>query len=140
PNWPDFPDPSFTQIFTDFETPPNMGMNLYGQRVRAFVVPPTNGNYSFWISSDDTSQLFLSTDEDPAHIVSIAGVPGWTGSRQWSNYPQQQSAPVALEGARRYYLEAIMQQGFGGDNLAVRWQLPDGTFEEPLTAMGPSGT
>src|SRR6516165_5363759 len=33
-----------------------------------------------------------------------------------------------------------MQQGFGGDNLAVRWQLPDGSFEEPLTALGASGT
>jgi hypothetical protein len=140
PNWPDFPDPSFTQIFTDFETPANIGMNLYGQRVRAYVVPPTNGNYTFWISSDDTSQLFLSTDEDPTHKQSIAGVPGWTNTRQWSNYPQQQSPAITLEGSRRYYIEAIMQQGFGGDNLAVRWQLPDGSFEEPLTAIGPSGT
>ena len=45
-----------------------------------------------------------------------------------------------LEGGRRYYLEAVMQEGGGGDNLAVRWQLPGGTLEEPLPANSPRGT
>jgi hypothetical protein len=42
------------------------------------------------------------------------------------------SAAIYLEGGRRYYLEALMVQGTGGDNLTVRWQLPDGSIEEPI--------
>src|SRR6516162_7857911 len=33
-----------------------------------------------------------------------------------------------------------MQQATGTDNLAVRWQLPTGTNEEPLGAVSPAGT
>jgi hypothetical protein len=140
PNWPDNPDAAYTKIFTTFETEVNTGKNYYGQRVRTFVVPPTTGNYTFWISSDDTSDLFLSTDEDPLNKRFVVGVATWTSSRQWTKEADQQSSPIFLEAGRRYYLEALMQQGTGGDNLAVRWQLPDGSFEEPLPASSPAGT
>ena len=139
PNWPDLPNAGYTRIFTNFETESNF-LDNYGQRVRTFVVPPTNGNYTFWIATDDSSTLFLSTDEDPVNAVPIAGETGWAGSRDWTREAGQQSAPVLLEGGRRYYLEAQMQEGSGGDNLAVRWQLPTGAFEEPLTAVTPAGT
>ncbi len=33
-----------------------------------------------------------------------------------------------------------MVEGGGGDNLAVRWQMPNGNFEEPLTAQSAAGT
>jgi hypothetical protein len=140
PNWPDNPNPAYTKIYTNFQTEVNTGLNYYGQQLRTFVVPPTNGNYVFWISSDDTSELFVSTDETPANKASVASVTSWTASEAWTDEPNQQSAPRYLEGGRRYYIEAIMQQGTGGDNLAVRWQLPDGTFEEPMTAVSPAGT
>ena len=140
PNWPNNPDPAFTKIYTNFETDVNTGMNYYGQRLRAFVVPPTNGDYVFWISSDDTSELFVSTDETPQNKVPNCWVTSWTDSRDWYEEPNQQGPPVFLQAGQRYYVEAIMQQGTGGDNLAVRWQLPNGTFEEPLPASSVAGT
>lgn len=140
PNWPNSPNPAYTRVYTNFEADANTGMNDYGQRMRAFVVPPTDGNYTFWVASDDNSDLFLSTDESPLNKHLIAWVATWTASREWTKEPNQQSAPVPLQGGRRYYLEAIMQQGTGGDNLAVRWQIPDGTFEEPLPSFSPAGT
>lgn len=139
PDWPDRPNPVYTKVFTNFEAEIDF-LDAYGQRARTFVVPPVDGDYRFWIASDDNSTLFLSTDEDPANKMPIAGVPGWTNPREWSIYPEQMSGPVRLEGRRRYYLEALMVEGGGGDNLAVRWQLPNGTFEEPLTASSPAGT
>src|SRR2546429_1231350 len=54
------------------------------------------GSYTFWISSDDNSTLFLSTDETPAKVQTIAYVPGWTTSREWTKYAEQQSAPLSL--------------------------------------------
>jgi hypothetical protein len=140
PNWPDNPDPNFSDILTDFETQTNTGMTYYGQRLRAFVVPPTNGVYTLAIASDDTSELLLSPDEEPARATPIAWVATSTNPRQWTKETNQQSAPITLQAGRRYYLEALMQQGTGPDNLAVRWQLPNGTFEEPLSAMSAAGT
>jgi len=140
PNWPNNPTTNYTRTFASFETEVNTGISYYGQRLRAFVVPPASGNYTFWIASDDTSLLSLSSTESPANSTPIARVNTWTNSREWTRETNQQSAAVYLEAGRRYYLEALMQQGEGGDNLAVRWQLPGGAIEEPLASAGAPGT
>ncbi|RYD89365.1 MAG: hypothetical protein EOP50_17650, partial [Sphingobacteriales bacterium] len=53
--------------------PSNVGDN-FNQRFRTFLVPPTTGSYTFWIASDDQSELLLSTDETVANLRSIASV------------------------------------------------------------------
>src|SRR2546422_479435 len=130
-----FPNnPAFDEVITvGFEAPTDVDDN-YGQRMTAYVTPPTTGSYVFWIASDDNSTLFLSTTDQPANKQVIASVPGWTTSRQWGKYAQQQSSAVSLIGGQRYYIEALMKEGGGGDNLAVRWQLPNATIEEPIPA------
>jgi hypothetical protein len=140
PNWPNNPTASYTHVFTNFETELNTGMTYYGQRLRTFVVPPTNGFYTFWIASDDTSVLLLSTNEDPANEASIASVTAWTDWRDFTEEANQQSSLINLQGGQRYYLEALMQQQGGGDNLTVQWELPDGTIELPLATGSASGT
>ena len=105
----------------------------YGQRLRGFVVPPATGTYLFWIASDDASSLSISTDEDPANAAPIAYVAGYTNFREWDREPNQLSAPIPLEAGRRYYMEVLHKEGAGGDNLSVRWQLPSGDIEEPIT-------
>ena len=105
--------------------------------MRGYVHPPTTGDYTFWIASDDNSELWLSTDEDPAHKVLIASVPEWTSSREWTRFASQQSAPITLMAGRKYYIEALAKEGGGGDNLAVRWQLPGGVWENPADPGAP---
>jgi len=139
-NWPNNPAAPFTHLFASFETDVNTGMNNYGQRLRAFVVPPTNGYYIFSIASDDNSLLLLSTNEDPANATRLAGVSNWTPWRNFSVESGQLSSPIFLQGGQRYYLEALMQQGGGGDNLTVQWQLPNGMIELPLTTGTAAGT
>jgi regulation of enolase protein 1 (concanavalin A-like superfamily) len=139
-NWPNNPAGAYTHVFTTFETEVNSGMNNYGQRLRGFVVPPVTGNYVFWIASDDASDLFISTDETPQNERLVASVSTWTSWRQFSKEPNQQSAPIYLQAGQRYYLEGLMQQGGGGDNLTVQWQLPDGTVELPLASGSAAGT
>ena len=94
PNWPNNPDPTYTQIFPGFETEVNDGINYWGQRLRAFVVPPTNGNYTFWIASDDTSLLLLSTNENPANETPIAAVSGWTS---WRNFTTESGSAILAD-------------------------------------------
>ncbi len=135
-NNPVFPDsPSTSELWTNsFEAPSNTGINSYGQRLRGYIVPPVSGNYVFWISSDDNGTLFVSTDDTPANKRVVAWVASWTGSREWTREANQQSLPITLEAGKVYYTEALMAQGGGGDNLAVRWQLPNATIEEPMPA------
>jgi len=139
PNWPNNPNAAYTQVFTNFETETNL-LDGYGQRLRGFVVPPTNGFYTFWIASGDNSSLFLSADENSTNRQLLCYVSSATNPRQWTKEPNQMSAPVFLEAGRRSYIEAVQKDASGGDNLAVRWQLPNGVIEEPLTAMSAAGT
>jgi hypothetical protein len=126
--------PTGSSALTSFEIPINV-MEQYGTRVRGYVVPPITGSYIFWISGDDNCQLFLSTSASAMSKVLIASVPGWTNSREWSNYPAQQSVPVMLTAGVEYYIEALHKENGGGDNLAVGWQLPGGVLERPIPGM-----
>jgi regulation of enolase protein 1 (concanavalin A-like superfamily) len=139
-NWPNNPAATYTHVFTTFETEVNTGINNYGQRLRGFVVPPAAGNYVFWVASDDNSMLLLSTNEDPVNATRIAGVSNWTPWRNFSVEAGQQSGPIYLQAGQRYYLEGLMQQGGGGDNLTVQWQLPSGIVELPLASGSAAGT
>ncbi|MBK8000335.1 MAG: hypothetical protein IPK15_16840 [Verrucomicrobia bacterium] len=130
---PSFPNsPSLETIQSIFEAPTEFAEN-YGQRMRALLLPPITGNYTFWIASDDGGALYLSSNDNPASKVQIATVNAWTSSREWTKEPNQQSATnIFLTAGQRYYIEALQKEGGGGDNLAVRWRLPNGTIEEPI--------
>ena len=123
--------PSSISQLTLFEAPSNIGYN-YGARVRGYICPPQTGNYTFWIAADDASELWLSTDDNPANKVRIAYNLSYTNFRQWDKYASQKSVSVYLRVGYRYYVEALHKQGYGSDNLAVAWQLPDGTLEAPM--------
>src|SRR5690606_7981549 len=69
--------PTVRGQLTTFEAPPYHADN-YGQRLAARLVAPESGNYKFWIASDDHSELWLSTDDNPANKVKIASVSGAT--------------------------------------------------------------
>ena len=101
--------------------PENTGVNDYGQRVQGYLYAPVTGNYNFWIASDDNSQLWLSTSANPSNAVMIADVTSNTGFEQWTAETTQQSASISLVAGQRYYIEALMKQGGGGDNLSVAW-------------------
>ncbi|RZK27495.1 MAG: hypothetical protein EOO61_23365, partial [Hymenobacter sp.] len=124
--------PSSTSQLTQFEAPSNIGDN-YGARIRGYICPPQTGNYTFWIASDDASELWLSTDDNPTGKAKIAYVPSYTGFRQWDKYASQKSGFVYLQAGRKYYIEALHKEGNGADNLSVAWQLPNGTFEAPVS-------
>ncbi|MCX8156061.1 MAG: lamin tail domain-containing protein [Verrucomicrobiae bacterium] len=131
---PDYPSsPAEFSYITLFEGPVNIG-ERYGTRIRGYLIPPQTGNYIFWIASDNASQLLLSTNEMPANKRLLATVQNYTGSREWTKEPNQQSAPVSLVAGQRYYVEVLHVEGTGGDNIAVGWQLPDGTLNRPITS------
>jgi hypothetical protein len=118
-----------------FDCPTNFGDN-YGERIRGYITAPTTGNYTFWISSDDNSELWLSTNENPGNARKIAGIASdrWTNHNVWDTYPSQQSHQISLTGGKKYYIEVLHKEGTGGDNLSVGWQGPGitGDVERPI--------
>jgi len=128
---PDFPgNPDGTSSRTSFEAPTNWADD-YGGRISGYVHPPQTGSYRFWICSDDNSELWLSYDENPANATRIAFEDSWADSRNWQT-GNEQSAYISLQAGRKYYIEALMAEGWGGDNLAVTWSGPGVTYGVPI--------
>ena len=126
--------PTNTAILTQFESARNIG-DSYGARIRGYICPPQDGDYTFRISGDDACQLWLSSDEDASHKVMIAGFAGWTNYHEWAKYATQQSSSVALLAGHRYYIEALHKQAGGADNVSVAWTLPNGQQEVPIPGI-----
>src|SRR5690606_20563893 len=89
-------------IITLFEAPQNTGDN-YGTRIRGYICPPVSGSYTFWISGNDRTELWLSTSDNPGNKQRIAYTDGYTDVRQWNKFGSQESAPVTLTANQRYY-------------------------------------
>ncbi len=130
----DFPDnPTGSWTLNILELPRTKPTELsaladdYGARLQGSIWPPASGDYTFWITGDNGSEFWLSTDADPANVVMMCEVPGteWTDAREWAKFPNDQtSSAVSLKGGRAYYFDVLMKEGGGGDGVAVGWGGP----------------
>ena len=143
--FPSYPDhPSDADLQTSFEAPSNIG-DYYLTRMRGYLHPPVTGDYTFWIASDNSSELWLSANEDPALVKRIAFIAEglWVDPREWQRYASQKSESVFLRSDRIYYIEAFQEQITQNDHLAVAWQGPgmsrrviDGRYLTPWIGRG----
>jgi hypothetical protein len=146
-HWTQVTSPDMTCTLPRFECPADWS-EQYATRVSGYLHPPVSGKYTFWIASDDGSELYLATTREPASKKKIAEVTDWTDNCEWDKFPSQKSAPVVLEKGKTYYIEALQVEGGGGDNLAVAWQYPgqectviDGRYLSPAgTGKGKTGS
>ena len=121
-NQVNFPNnPSGSEQLSSFEAYSDIGYE-YGARIRGYLHPPATGMYRFWIASDDQSELWLSSDENPTNKVRIALVPERTSQREWTKYPEQKSAAISLVAGRNYYIEALHKEDRDTDHLSVGWR------------------
>lgn len=120
-NYPN--SPSEIGTLTSFDAPDDYADN-YGTRVRGFISPTQSGNYLFNLTSDDASELFLSTDASSSNKVMIASVAGWTGTTEHTKYTTQTSSSISLVAGQNYYVELLHKEGTGGDHFQVYWQTP----------------
>jgi len=129
-NWPDFPhNPTGTLELTLFEGPTNRA-EQFGARIRAWLCAPVTGDYKFWIATDDNGELWLSSDEDPANKQLISWVNAWASPRNWTDADVIPSGLIPLVAGQKYYIEALMKEGGGSDNIAVGWTTPfDNTIQ-----------
>ncbi|MBI1225087.1 MAG: DUF4347 domain-containing protein [Bacteroidetes bacterium] len=120
-NYPNNPDEA--GLLTSFDSPNNIG-DSYGTRVRGYLSPTQTGTYSFNVTSDDYSELYLSTSADPNNKVLIASVNGYTSVAEYTKYASQTSANINLVAGVNYYIELLYKEGGGDDHFEVYWKTP----------------
>jgi hypothetical protein len=108
---------------TALDMPQNWA-DAYGERLSGYLIAPTTGSYTFWICSDDDSELWLSTTSSPANKVLI----GYQNARRAPGYQQwgkvAKSAAIPLTAGQKYYIEALHKDGGGADHCSVGWAKP----------------
>jgi len=135
-----FPDsPDQDELRAGMDRPDWGEKDYWGARARAYLTPVETGDYTFWIASDDDSELWLSTDADAANAAKICSVEGWCNYQNWTGSGEspganRQSAPVSLVAGEKYYIEMLFSDGTGGGHGSVGWAGPGlGTTPTVLT-------
>jgi hypothetical protein len=75
--------PSRKQYLQTFDDNQDLSVNS-SERTYGYFVPPTTGNYIFYVASDDASALWLSTNSDPANVFEIAQNQAWMYHNDWT--------------------------------------------------------
>ena len=111
-----------------------------GQRLRGYIIPPSTGNYYFWLSANNAAQLWISNDAEPVNKVlrSTVAAPG-SAAQVWDSQTSQKSPWLALIGGRKYYYEIlhISPAGSATDNVALGY-FKDTTGNSAAIANGTS--
>ncbi|MEM6316041.1 MAG: GEVED domain-containing protein [Bacteroidota bacterium] len=123
--------PNETSTLDRFEASP-LTTSENTQRIRGFICPPQTGLYTFWIASNEPSQLWLSTNGQTKNKRQIALVKQSTRANQWNKYASQQSDPILLVAGTNYYIEGLAN---GGGHFSVGWKLPDKSLDRPISGQ-----
>ena len=128
----DYPDnPDAVTALSSFESSSNIG-DFLGQRISGFLHAPETGPYQFFLSANDSAELWLSNSADPSDRQLIASVNSATAPQQWDAQASQASSVVVLAAGQQYYIEALHKESSGADHLAVGWVQPGETTIEVI--------
>uniref|UniRef100_A0A7M6DPA1 Uncharacterized protein n=1 Tax=Clytia hemisphaerica TaxID=252671 RepID=A0A7M6DPA1_9CNID len=131
---PSYPNsPTRTGRIDNLDLTKNIGGN-YAARLQTYFVAPQSGNFDFVASCDDECEVFLSTDDKESNKQKIISVSDYTSYQQWDKNAEQKSGPIQLESGKKYYMEAVMREAGGSDNLSVGVYQPNGVSLLPITS------
>ncbi|NJL19283.1 MAG: hypothetical protein HC901_03095 [Bdellovibrionaceae bacterium] len=114
--------PTNSTWLSSLQSPVNTG-DWFGTRLRGYIIAPQTGTYRFYISSDDNSDLWLSSNASAFAAQRIALNPGWSSLNNWTVHSQQASGNISLTAGEKYYFEAYQCDGTGGDHVSVGWSI-----------------
>jgi hypothetical protein len=112
--------------------------DYFATRSRGYITPTVSGDYTFWISSRTSAELWLSSDSAKGKYAKqrLAAIDtalggghgiGASESNLWDRFSSQRSAPVHLQAGQTYYIEVLHQHGHTLDaHSSVAWALNDG--------------
>jgi hypothetical protein len=95
-------------------------MENYVGRVEGFLIPPSNGVYRFFVGSDDASQLWMNTNEvNSTAVTGKVMIASAASANLGYVNPPSVSPWIALKAGQRYYVEALLKEGTGGDYISA---------------------
>jgi hypothetical protein len=115
-------------------------LDLYGQRIRGLIVPPRTGQWRFWLSSDDASQLLLSNSPSAFGKKKIAEVNRPTILRDFDAYASQKSEWISLIAGESYYYEILHKEGVALDHVSVAWEYQPAGINYAAASQGATAT
>jgi hypothetical protein len=116
-----FPDNSTVitkdDILLETMTPKTFTTN-YGQYINGYFKAPYSGTYTFWLTSDDASQVYLSTDSTSANKKLLIDYTSWSDYNDFITKNIKSNA-TTLVGGSYYYMEVKHVQGGGNDHFGL---------------------
>ena len=92
----------------------------FGLRIFGFLSPIESGDYSFYLDTSETSELWLSLDSKPENSKLIANS---TSGVEWKF--DSRASKVSLFAGKLYYLEVLLKHGKYEEkfhNFEVKWK------------------
>ena len=96
----------------------------YGAEISGYLTPKQEADYIFYLSSNDHSELWLSSNEDTNKLERIAKRDGVTRFRDFDAGGSEstgRSVAIRLEAGKRYAIKALLREDTGLDHLSVSW-------------------
>ncbi len=89
----------------------------YGGTIVGHFIPPTSGNWIFYVSADDDGQLLMNTNgPNSSGAVIVRFAPGCCRALAAGADP---TPPLNLLAGQAYYIEAQFKEGTGGDYVEI---------------------
>jgi len=132
--------PDIQLALPSFSSPSAQG-STFTERLNCLFKPPVTTNYTFFITGDDNCDLFVSTDATPASKRMVAQEAAWSNPFTWvtddggGSVAQKRSdmwtngitAPfsngIPMVAGTSYYIEAVHNEGGGGDKVDVTFKI-----------------
>lgn len=104
-----------------------------GTRLRAVLTAPETGEFTFWVSGQGGTELWLSTDATKyaKKRIAVMGAEAGTGHgvaagsyAAWDTFASQMSEPVQLVAGQKYFIEVLAQNGHVHGDIALAWARP----------------
>ena len=90
----------------------------YGAQLYSYFVPPTSGQYKFYLRVDDFGEFYMNTNAvgstNPAGAVLQISI-----TANNANYTLANSVTNTLVGGQKYYMEVRFKESTGGDGVSV---------------------
>jgi PA14 domain len=104
--------------------------NLYNKfvEIEGYIIPPTTGQYIFYVAGSPDVTFHLSSDENVSNITKRAYTSQATGYQQWGVSLSQTSAQINLTSGNKYYFKLRYNCPQGGFNtnqsFSAAWSGP----------------